>query len=835
MVNDLSSYHRKRDPGSTPEPFSAARSTGGSVFVIHKHAARQLHYDLRLEVDGSLWSWAVPRGPSTDPEDKRLAVHVEPHPVDYAFWEGTIPEGNYGAGAMIIWDRGQWVPLEDPVEGLKKGKLLFELRGFKLFGTWTLVQTRRAEGKDWLLIKERDGWVGRIPPPPAQSVLSGLLVEQLKSGDNPAETLCDDLLAAGFQATHSRLPKCRHMLCETAEPFSDADWVYEIKYDGYRVLARKENNQVALISRNGHDLSSNFPELTECLAALPYDRLILDGEIACLGGDGLPSFQRLQQRAQLKRTNDVQRATLSLPASLFVFDALIIESFDLRGAALTDRKQWLRQVLPPVGPLRYVDHIQEHGEQAWEQAIAMRLEGLVAKRAESPYQGKRSSQWLKLVALRTDDFVVVGYLPAANGRQDDFKSLLLAQYAADGSLHYLGRGGSGLGVKERAALCQQFAALVSSTCTATAVEDIPANRVWLRPELVVEARYKNITQAGNLRQPVLLRIRTDKPAVECQLVDREHRLSTPVDVEPSPTRPRVILSNRDKVFWPASETLKKPVTKGELLKHYEDIAEWMLPWLKDRPVVLTRYPDGIDGKMFFQHQAPDFLPSWIRTEAIQKSDHDLIDYIVIDDLESLLYIINLGTIPLHFWSASCGQLTHPDYCILDLDPKTAPMKAVAQIARELHRICEQIGLPNGIKTSGGSGLHLLIPLNGALDHDQATALAELLARVAVQRLPQIATIQRSIELRQGRVYVDYLQNGFGKTIAGTFCARPHPGAPVSMPLRWHEVTGGLDPNRFHVRNAARRMRAINTDCCAVALGPAPDLSKALAELATLLQ
>ncbi len=829
-MNDLSAYHNKRDPAATQEPFTATRATGGAVFVVHKHSARQLHYDLRLEVAGSLWSWAVPRGPSPDPADKRLAVHVEPHPVDYAFWEGTIPEGNYGAGAMIIWDRGQWLPLEDPVEGLKKGKLLFELRGFKLFGTWTLVQTKRANGKDWLLIKEQDGWVGRIPEPPADSVVSGLTVEQLKAGEQPAIELEQELKRAGLPALQAQPKAIKPMLCEAGKPFDRKGWFFEIKYDGYRVLAEKFSGGVRLRSRNGNDLTGNFPEIRESVEALPYDNLILDGEIVCLGPDGLPSFQRLQQRAQLKRAMDVQRASITLAASYFAFDTLAVANLDLRKRPLEERKDILKGMLPSVSVLRFVDHFPAQGRRLYEHAVAMRLEGLVAKKANSSYAAGRSKNWVKIAALRTDDFVVAGYLPPKPSDRS-FKALLLAQYDASQNLVYLGRAGSGLDGTVRARIEDNFARLERPEPEAVGTDEVPKDAVWLNPELVVEARYKNVTKAGNLRQPVLLRLRDDKAAADCALRDVEHALATPVEVESSRPRDRVILSNQAKMFWPAGGRLKKPVTKGDLIKHYEQVSDWLLPWLKDRPVVLTRYPDGIDGKSFFQHQAPAFLPSWIRTERITKSDGDEIDYIILDDLDSLRYIINLGTIPLHIWSACVTTLDYPDYCILDLDPKGAPMAHMANIARTIERICQRAALPTVIKTSGGSGLHLLIPLGGQLSHEQATSLGELLARIVAKKLPDIATIQRAIELREGRVYLDYLQNGFGKTIAAPFCARPHPGAPVSMPLRWTEVKNNLDPQRFNVTNAAQRLRKLNADLCQAALGEQVPLQNALQLLA----
>lgn len=821
----LRSYRDKRTPGATPEPFDSTRVTGGSVFVIHHHSARQLHYDLRLEVDGSLWSWAVPKGPSPDPAEKRLAVHVEPHPVDYAWFEGLIPEGNYGAGAMIVWDRGQWIALEDPKEGLEKGKLLFELRGFKLHGRWTLVRTGKGDSKTWLLIKERDHWVGRIPEPPMDSVLSGLTVDELKTGTDPQARLIEVLTRAGVAQRALDYRKQRPMLCKVGKPFSRDGWVFEVKYDGYRALAARDGTQVRLATRKGLDIGPNFPELSEAVAALPYRRFLLDGELVVAGADGLPSFSRLQQRAQLKRPFDVARAAVALPATYYAFDLLGFDDFDLRGLPLTERKAYLKELLPTLGPLRYVDHIETQGKAAWEHAVELGLEGLVGKKADSRYQeGERSADWVKLPALKTHDFAVIGYVPRP---PDDFATLFVAMPSDNGWV-YAGRVGSGTDAAARAEFTEVLDTLERAD-PCCEVADAPAEVTWVEARMTVRVRYKEFTRAGHLRQPTLLRLRRDKPAADLTPAPGAADLPEPVKLAPPSPRQRVILSNEDKVFWPG-----EGITKGAMLAHYKAIAEWMLPYLKDRPIVLTRYPDGIEGTSFFQHEAPDYLPQWIRTEPIQKSKKEKKRYILVEDEDTLLFIANLATIPIHIWSARVQHLDQPDYCILDLDPKAAPFADVIAVARELHSICEELALPHYIKTSGASGLHLLIPLGAQLDHDQATTFGELLARLCVKRMPDKATIQRMVEHRNDRVYVDYLQNGYGKTIAAPFCVRPEPGAPVSMPLRWPEVKAGLSPRAYHVGNAARRMRSLKADPMALVLTESPDIGAALEKIAALL-
>jgi bifunctional non-homologous end joining protein LigD len=448
----------------------------------------------------------------------------------------------------------------------------------------------------------------------------------------------------------------------------------------------------------------------------------------------------------------------------------------------------------------------------------MGLEGLVAKRGDSPYVAGRSPDWRKLSALKTDDFVVVGYLSPARGGVG-LKALLVAQFQDD-ELVYTGRVGSGLDHETREALAARLRKLRCKR-PAVAIDKPPAGAIWVRPDAVVEVRYKEFTAAGQLRQGVLLRIRDDKTPADCIHPVNRHRLAEPAVIEGSDPAPRFIAINTDKVFWPG-----EGLTKGQMLHHYEAIAKWMLPYLEDRPIVLKRYPDGIEGNSFFQHEAPQYLPTWIRTEVVRKKDEKK-RYILIDDRDSLLYIANLGTIPIHAFSARVQSIDTPDWCILDIDPKDAPFTDVIAVARELHRICDRCGLPNYLKTSGGSGLHILIPLGGQVDHEQSKALAELLARVCVTRLPETATIQRQVELRRGRVYIDYLQNGFGKTIAAPFCVRPRPGAPVSMPLRWDELKASTRPGDYHIRNATRRMAALKSDPMAGVLTGRPDLHKAL--------
>jgi len=802
-IGKLETYRAKRTPDRTPEPFGIA-GVASHRFVVQQHAARRTHYDFRLEQDGVLKSWAVPKGPSPNPADKRLAVHVEDHPVEYANFEGVIPPGNYGAGAVIVWDRGSWVPLIDYDEGFEKGKLLFELRGHKLRGKWTLVKIKRGK-EEWLLIKERDGYASKqgTEDYPHDSVMSGRTVEQMAAGDPRGESVAAQLRKAGAKERDVVAKDVKHMLATPGKPFSSAGWVFELKYDGYRLFAQKRDGVVTLYTRAGLDYTSVFPEIADVVAALPFQRFIIDGEVVVIDDRGLPSFALLQKRGRLTRRPDVARAAVELPASLYVFDLLSFDGLDLRALPLTERKAALRGLLPTAGSLRYSEHIETDGEAMFAEAERMGLEGIVGKRAESPYVMKRSTDWMKVNAAKSDDFIVVGFSPERTGGSG-FRALLLAQYR-DGELTYAGRVGSGFAQRDFKAIEPLLHALPPAEPSAAASPE--RGDVWLAGGPVVQVKFKQRTNDGLLRQPVYLRLRDDKRAEECvwpgaAAVD-EPVVQPPAAAKHADAEPREVpFTNLDKVFWPTDG-----YTKGDLIKYYEGIAEWLLPYLKDRPMVLTRYPDGIEGKSFFQKDAPTYAPDWLRLETMW-SEHSQreIRYFVLDDLPSLLYVVNMGTIPLHVWSSRVAALERPDWCILDLDPKGAPLSDVIKIARYLHELCDDVGLTTFVKTSGSTGIHVLIPLGARYTYEQSRTLAELIARVAVHALPDIATIVRSVSNRKGRVYIDYGQNGHGQLLVSPLCVRPLPGAPVSMPLPWAQINARLTLGRYNVRTAAKWLR-----------------------------
>lgn len=825
----LATYREKRKASRTPEPFGGRVLAGGSIFVVQKHAARNLHWDLRLELDGVLLSWAVPKGPSPNQDDKRLAMQTEDHPLEYAEFEGVIPEGEYGAGPMIVWDRGVWIPIEDPHEGLEKGKLLFELRGHKLMGKWTLVKTKQAPNS-WLFIKERDAYLdpdATTEDYPDDSIYSGLTVEEFPRADDHAEALGERLAEAGAREEDVRARVVDLMLAAAQErPFSREGWIFEIKYDGYRLLAERSGREAFLRSRKGHDLTATFPEIARAVRGLPYEGLVLDGEVVVNDAEGKPSFSRLQRRGRILNRTDALRSSFELPALYYVFDILGVEGYDLRGLPLLERKAILREILPSVGPVRFVDHIPEQGELMYEHVERMRLEGVVGKRADAPYRGGRSKSWIKVRTVRTGDFVVVGWTDA-KGSRGGLGSIHVAQYDAE-ELIYLGSVGSGFAGPQ---LDETLAALEEievneSPCTQGGV---PSGRGhhWVTPGLVAEVKYKEVTDRGQLRQPSFSRFRDDLLPEDCVL---DAVAPGGEDAEPEPVEiveeKTVAFSNLDKVFWP-----EEGYTKGDLIEYYRRIAPWMLPYLQDRPLVMTRYPDGIHGKSFFQKDAPPYAPDWFRTVTVwsEGSEREL-SYFVAEDVDSLLYVANLGTIPLHVWSSRIETLAAPDWCILDLDPKEAPFTDVADVANTIRELCEEIELPCYPKTSGSSGIHVLVPLGRKLTYEQSRALGQLLGQVVVGQRPDIATLTRNPERREGKVYVDFVQNGHGRLLVAPFCVRPKPAAPVSAPLLWEEVTHDLRIEDHTIANMPERMERLGADPLRPVLDDEPDLLGALGRL-----
>ena len=845
----LDAYRKKRDPGRTPEPFGGAQTTaataataaaarpaaGGTVgdrFVVQLHAARNLHFDLRLELDGVLKSWAVPKGPSVRAEEKRLAVHVEDHPMEYANFEGVIPAGNYGAGSVIVWDRGPYRSFKpEPIrEQYERGKMELELFGSKLGGRWTLVRMSRKE-KEWLLLKKHDDAASdsdileRWP----RSVISGLTVQEMADAGGWLESVRERLDELKAPRGTVRPEKIKHMLATLAEePFSGRGWVFEIKYDGVRVIAEKRGDEITMLGRSGEDITARYPEIAESLAGLKVEHALFDGEIVAYDEAGRPSFGRLQKRMHLTKPRDIAAAMRRVPARAMFFDCLALEGRDLRGLALVDRKECLARVLPPAGFIAASDHVEEHGVAFYEAASEMRLEGIIAKRADSRYEERRSKNWVKIKCQNRQEFVIGGYTDSpGTGRR--FGALHVGVYDGDG-LRHVTRVGSGFDDALQESIWKALQSLRRDTSPFGKTGPNTRADHWVEPQLVCEVRFTEWTSDGGLRHPIFMGLRTDKDPKDVHRED--DAAADPADAtgatdleameieadEPQAAAPRkagakkgasarpasdereVKLSNLKKIFWP-----EEGYTKGDLIDYYDKVAPLMLPYLRERPAVLTRYPDGIKGKSFYQKDAPVFVPDWIRTEVVYSKDSDRdIKFFVIDDAETLRYVANLGTIPIHMWSSRSGSLERPDWLVLDLDPKGAPFAHVVEVARALHKILEELSIPSYPKTSGASGLHILIPLGRQYTHEECRTFARLLATLGLHATPKISTMTRSINARAGKVYIDWGQNGHGITIAAPYSLRPVAGASASCPLEWREVNAKLDPKNFTLKTLPKR-------------------------------
>ena len=890
-----------RDPERTPEPFGGRPPTGGRLFVVQKHAARRLHYDLRLEMDGVLKSWAVPKGPSVHAEEKRLAVHVEDHPIEYGDFEGVIPPGNYGAGSVIVWDRGWYrsAKPEDPLTQLARGKLEVEIFGHKMRGRWTLA---RMSGKDkeWLLLKKADG--AALPPDAAelierypQSVLSGLTVEEMANASGRLATIgarLDAVEAPRGEVTARRQPFTLATLAE--RPFSDPAWLFEIKYDGVRVLASRRGGRVELYGRSGQDTTSRYPEVVRALRALPVDSFVIDGEIVALDDAGRPSFQRLQPRMALTDPREIERMAMQRPAIGVFFDCLMLDGRDLRKLPLVDRKECLRRLVPSLGAVRYGDHVMEEGEAFFDLASEQRLEGMVAKRARSVYSGARTRDWVKIKCQRRQEFVIGGYTDP-QGSRGHFGALHLGVY--DGPtealrLVYVSKVGTGFDDARLEAITARLRPLARATPPFDAGA-VPTGRGhhWVEPRLVAEVRFTDWTDDGGLRHPTFIGLRDDKKPLECRREEPE----PPLEPEPAPARAkaperenaseraerksasermppdraarsthrsrrnqtgvgglgggaasappqseqeapvapapaRLQPTNVKKVFWPG-----EGLTKGDLIAYYERVASLMLPYLRDRPLVLTRFPDGITGKSFYQKDAPDFAPAWVRTERIYSRDTERdIAYLVVDDVEMLRYVANSAALPIHVWASRVPSLERPDWLVLDLDPKGAPFTDVVRVALALRGILERLELPSYVKTSGATGLHIMLPLGARYTYEQCRTFARLLAVMGVEAEPEISTVARPLRSRGGKVYIDFGQNGHGQTIVAPYSVRPLPGAPASCPIEWREVTPRLDPARFTLATLPARFDKM-ADPLTPVLGDGIDMAAAIDRIAELHQ
>ena len=892
----LSKYREKRHAERTPEPFGKAvpngRPSTGGIFVIQKHAARRLHYDFRLEMEGVLRSWAVPKGVTLNPADKHLAVAVEDHPLEYGDFEGVIPEGNYGAGAVIVWDRGVYNVLEgeaDAADAIRKGKVDLNLHGFKLNGAFTLVRTggrNNADPKDkqnWLLIKKRDehATASDVLKEHPRSVLSGLTIDEMRDAPSVGHKVVSRLARMKLPELASPLkrgdfPLTLAKLSDVA--FDSAAWLFELKYDGVRALAIRDGGAAHLYARSGTDITARYPEVVLALNSLPYDRFVLDGEIVAQGDDGRPSFQLLQRRMHVNDARQVARLSFAVPVRYYVFDLLAFDRFDTRTIPLEERKRRLSELILGEGPVRYCDHVIERGKDFYDAVAEGRFEGIVAKLRDSPYRGIRSGDWLKIKCPRTEQFVIGGYT-SPEGSRTHFGALLLGQYESEESLRYTDKVGTGFNrdtLRKIYSMLEERAQPASPFRKAAPDEPTPEKNVhFVRPDLVCNVRFSEWTNSGGIRAPSFLGLVDDVDPKECHYGgpgsdadSTESGGEPPADVEstdehagergvairqaaepdgdadgadtgahpggrikkkPASTDVATV-TNPEKIFFP-----KDGYTKGELVEYYRAISKWMLPYLKDRPVMLTRYPDGIGGKMFYQKDAPAFVPSWLRIEKIWSEDSKReIGYFILESEEALAYVANLAAVTIHIWSSRITHLERPDWLLFDIDPKGSTTRSAVLVARETAAVLREVGLEACLKTSGQMGLHVVVGLAPKYTYAQAKMFSELVAEIVVRRLPKIATINRNPRTRQGRVYIDYLQLGHGKTIAAPFSVRPLDGAPVSSPMKWTELKPALDPSIYNIKTMVPRMTRLKNDPFLDAIEKHADLESALSKLENLL-
>jgi bifunctional non-homologous end joining protein LigD len=860
----LERYRRKRDPERTPEPFGGQARPGaiqsGGIFVIQKHDATRIHYDFRLEMEGVLRSWAVPKGPSLNPADKRLAVMVEDHPLEYGDFEGVIPDGNYGAGAVIAWDRGVYTaldPKDDVAGAIRAGKLDLALRGYKLRGAFTLVRTgggakSSTDGKQqWLLIKKRDEYAGDddVTELHPRSVLSGLAVEEMYEASAAGAAVAAELARKKVpKLTGALAPRDFPLMLAklSYDPVDGDQWLFEIKYDGVRALALREGDAVRMFARSGAEITGQYPEVTLALRALPYRRFVMDGEIVALDDQGHPDFQLLQRRMHLRDRRDIAKLSLAVPVCHFLFDLLAFDEFDLRGLPLEERKYYLERLIKGEGPLRYCEHIAGRGRDFFDAVSNAELEGMMAKLRASPYRGRRSADWVKIKCPKTKNFVIGGYTDPA-GSRTYFGALLLGQYEGDGRLRFIDKVGTGFDhsrLKHIRELMRQRARHTSPFRRPAPDEPpIPAMAHFCEPELVGKVRFADYTNQGGIRHPSFLELLEDGDPQECKYegppaADSARPAATSSLAEPGGAiaqaaaadgdgaGQRVAITNPEKVFWP-----EQRYTKGGLVEYYQSIAPWMLPYLKDRPVMLTRYPDGIEGKSFYQKDAPGFAPPWLRTAKIYSHDSQRdIAYFILDSADALAYMANLAAITIHIWSSRLPHLENPDWLLFDIDPKGSTTHNAVLVADETAAALREVGLRPYLKTSGQAGLHVVVGLEPKYTYEQARMFSELVARLVVSRIPDLATINRNPRTRAGKVYIDYLQLGHGKTIAGPFSVRPITGAPVSAPLDWKELKPALDPAAFNIKTMPKRMAKLRRDPFLGALEDQMTLEAALPHL-----
>ncbi|NLN87967.1 MAG: DNA ligase D [Syntrophomonadaceae bacterium] len=787
----LGSYKDKRNFAVTPEPAGGPGSSGaGLAFVIQKHDARSTHYDLRLELDGVLKSWAVPKGPSQEPGQKRLAVRVEDHPLEYLEFEGTVPVGQYGAGGMFIWDRGIWEPIGDPVRGLDEGHLKFYLHGEKLQGAWVLVQmhSKSGEDKNWLLIKEKhDGYRGGInlgkSDPATNPAAPESLLLSLPPGARPAPV-------------PTRLTPQLATLVEQT-PVGD-EWVYEIKLDGYRILAYFQEASVRFYTRNGHDWTDKLNSLVEPLQKLKVAPGWLDGEIVIPGDDGAPDFGALQAAFEAGRTSEIV---------YYVFDMPFYAGYDLRPASLTARRLLLAGVMQESNSsrLRFSQDFSGSGDDILRIACDMGLEGVMGKKKDAAYVSGRTQSWIKLKCSRRQEFVVAGYTsPTTAGR--GFKSLVLGVHDDSGQLRYAGKVGTGFNARNAGMIMQQLERLAAEQSPLVEIpKGIQAN--WLRPELVAEVSFREWTKDGRVRHGVFHGLRTDKAPTE---ITREELASGP-GPSASPIKTAHLrkkaeeelnlpkITNPDRVVDSATS-----LTKLDLVNYYRQAAQWLLPHLQDRPVAFLRAPEGVGGEMFFQKHGEKLKITGLR-HLDPELDPGHPSLMAVETLEALIGAVQMNVIEFHTWNAVAKRIEKPDRMVFDLDPgEEVGWAMIAEAAQLTRALLEELELQSFLKTSGGKGLHVVVPLKRRDDWETVKAFSKGVASHLARVIPGRFTDISGPRNRVGKIFIDYNRNGCGATTVAAYSARARAGLGVSMPCAWQELSKLTGGDQWNVTNAHLR-------------------------------
>ncbi len=827
----LDKYKQKRDFTQTPEPEGInAASNEKHIFVIQRHAATRLHYDFRLEMEKVLKSWAVPKGPSMNPKDKRLAMMVEDHPYSYRTFEGTIPKGNYGAGEVEIWDEGTYEPLHKKdgqsdeqalLEGLKSGSVKIIMHGKKVKGEFALVKMQSAKDENaWLLLKHNDEFAVKEPYDSedytsSSSKVTELAEKKYKSFKEPKVKEKSKRNYTSYLSGQQKLTDfIQPMLATTADkPFNGEDWLFEIKWDGYRAIADLTED-VKLYSRNGLSFLGKYLSIEKALASQEH-QMILDGEIVAYNKEGKPDFQTLQHY------DDNPGAVLVY----HVFDLLYLNGYSTQSLPLLQRKELLKDALKTSVHVQLSDYVENTGKEFYKAVLSEDLEGMMAKKKESLYHvGSRSSDWVKVKNHKTEEAVIIGFTEPQGSRKY-FGSLILGKYDS-GKLIYAGHVGTGFDDKTLKNLFDLMQPYTTVKIPLDKKPPVNSTPTWITPEMVATIKFSQITEEGIFRHPVFVGLREDLKAKNLQ---DDSISNAPTTMKKEKTEidkgeMQVKFTNLNKLYWE-----EEKITKGDLIDYYLSISDYILPHLKDRAQSMHRFPNGIDGMSFYHKDAGKDAPDFVKTALLYSESNDKdIEYVVCNNKDTLAYMINLGCIELNPWNSRVQTPENPDYLIIDLDPSdNNTFKQVIEAAKVAKEVLDMGGIKGYCKTSGSTGIHIYIPMGAEYEYEHGKEFAHIIMQMVLQRLPKTTTLERALNKRDGKIYLDYLQNRAGQTIASVYSVRPKRGATVSMPLEWDELTPDLSPKDFTIHNALERIKS-KGDIFAPVLTEKTNIEKVLA-------